>query len=179
MLGSSTLLDYTYQVSCWGEINLPGGWGRLLDHWNQGLSWGFTELGKNRIFHVKRLIPENLQRCLRSRSKKTHRVRQTESRNAKIGIATQATRSENTNTTCNIHLEVLTPYSNFCSINDNVGLFFLYNTERHFMTTISIKSLMLKGTHSNYVSSGLESLLAVTTWSQQQGSSTLLLLNYQ
>ena len=41
----------------------------------------------------------------------------------------------------------------------------LYDAERHVTTTISIKSLTLEGTHSNYVSSGLEGLLAVTTWS--------------
>ena len=35
------------------------------------------------------------------------------------------------------------------------GLFFLYDTKRHVMTTISIKSLRLEGIHSNYVSSGL------------------------
>ena len=45
------------------------------------------------------------------------------------------------------------------------GLFFLYDAERHVTTTISIKSLTLEGTHSYYVSSGLEGLLAVTTWS--------------
>ena len=82
-----------------------------------------------------------------------------------------------------------------------VGVLFL---ERQ----IPIKSLTLEGTHSNYVSSGLENLQAVTTWSfwdfstvsyampsiasdsglhkdsyweseYQQGSSTLLLLEYQ
>ena len=35
-------------------------------------------------------------------------------------------------------------------------LFNLYDAERHVTTTISIKSLQLEGTHSNYVSSGLE-----------------------
>ena len=44
-------------------------------------------------------------------------------------------------------------------------LFFLCDAERHVTTTISIKSLTLEGTHSYYVSSGLEGLLAVTTWS--------------
>ena len=33
------------------------------------------------------------------------------------------------------------------------------------MTTISITSQILEGTHSKYVSSGLEGLLVVTTWS--------------
>ena len=46
-----------------------------------------------------------------------------------------------------------------------VTMFFLYDAERYVMTTISIKSLPLEGTHSYYVSSGLEGLLAVTTWS--------------
>ena len=46
------------------------------------------------------------------------------------------------------------------SDSEEPGLFFLYVT-----TTISIKSLTLEGTHSYYVSSGSEFLLAVTTWS--------------
>ena len=45
------------------------------------------------------------------------------------------------------------------------GLFFLYDAERHVTTTISIKSITLEGTYSYYVSSGLEGLLAVSTWS--------------
>ena len=34
-------------------------------------------------------------------------------------------------------------------------MFFLYDADRHVTTTISIKSLTLKWTHSNYVSGGL------------------------
>ena len=45
------------------------------------------------------------------------------------------------------------------------GLFFLYDAEWHVTTTISIKSLTLEGTNSNYVSNGIEGLLSVTTWS--------------
>ena len=39
-----------------------------------------------------------------------------------------------------------------------------YNAERHVTTTISIKSLTLEGTHSDFVSIGLDGLPAVTTW---------------
>ena len=52
-------------------------------------------------------------------------------------------------------------------------MFFLYNAFRHVTTTISIKSLTLEGTHSYYVSSGLEGLLAVTTMSFWDFSSIL------
>ena len=44
-------------------------------------------------------------------------------------------------------------------------IIFLYDAERHVTTAISIKGLPLEGTHGNYVSSGLEGLLPVTTWS--------------
>ena len=55
------------------------------------------------------------------------------------------------------------------------GLFFLFDAERHVTNTISIGSLTLEGTHSNYVSSGLEGLLALTTWSFWDISSESLL----
>ena len=45
------------------------------------------------------------------------------------------------------------------------GWFILYDTYRHVTTTILIKSLTLEGTHSDYVSSGLEGLLAIKTLS--------------
>ena len=54
------------------------------------------------------------------------------------------------------------------------GLFFLYDTKKHATTTISIKNLILKGTHCNYVSNGAECLLAVTTWFFCDYSSNIL-----
>ena len=53
------------------------------------------------------------------------------------------------------------------------GLFFLYDTYGHVMTTISINSLIIEGTHNNCLSSGLEDLLAFA-WPSWDLSSVIL-----